>query len=40
MEAAIDDLIREGISGFILLYNPNEEGGIQEVEYIKIIRDE
>ncbi|WP_227493895.1 hypothetical protein [Bacillus cereus] len=39
-EAAIGDLIREGTSGFILLDNPNSEGDIQEVEFIKIIKDE
>ncbi|AXR20242.1 hypothetical protein DPQ26_13085 [Bacillus sp. E25] len=39
-EAAIGDLIIEGTSGFILLDNPDSEGDIQEVEFIKIIRDE
>ncbi|MCU4991136.1 hypothetical protein OCF10_19660 [Bacillus cereus] len=36
-EAAIGD---QGTSGFILLDNPNSEGDIQEVEFIKIIKDE
>ncbi|EFI65115.1 MULTISPECIES: hypothetical protein [Bacillus] len=39
-EAARSDLIAEGTSGFILLDNPDSEGDIQEVEFIKIIKDE
>ncbi|MEM5673678.1 hypothetical protein AAHB54_32155 [Bacillus cereus] len=39
-EAASGDLIVEGTSGFILLDNPDSEGDIQEVEFIKIIKDE
>ncbi|QWG92864.1 hypothetical protein [Bacillus mycoides] len=36
---AIDDLIREGTSGFILLDNPESEGDIQDIEFIKIAKD-
>ncbi|WP_336770208.1 hypothetical protein [Bacillus bombysepticus] len=36
---AIDDLVREGISGFIVLENPEIEGDIQDIEFIGIAKD-
>lgn len=39
-QEAINDLIDERMSGFILLDNPESEGDIQDIEFIKITKDE